>query len=159
MTERFLLKAGPQMLKATRAQSHCSAPALTKECFKRVRIVRQDFRRDLLRVSVCRRYPSQSDYETGHPRFPISPQARRGLHFDLDYWYLFKRLTAVSAGRSYRFEHIVTYSSGKVAAKSEQHTSSALRLSRWTIQFNPHLTPRGWAAGPRSRDGLASCTP
>src|SRR5262245_33209210 len=79
MTERFLLKAGPQMLKATRAQSHFSAPALTKECFKRVRIVRQDFRRDLLRVSVCRRYPSQSDYETGHPRFPISPQARRGL--------------------------------------------------------------------------------
>ena len=27
------------------------------------------------------------------------------------YWYLFKRLTAVSAGRFYRFEHIVTYSS------------------------------------------------
>src|SRR5262245_11069145 len=34
------------------------------------------------------------------------------------YWYLFKRLTAVSAGRSYRFEHIVSYSSGKVVAKS-----------------------------------------
>jgi hypothetical protein len=33
------------------------------------------------------------------------------------YWYLFKRLTAVSAGRLYRFEHIVTYSSGKVVAK------------------------------------------
>src|SRR5262244_3585806 len=33
-------------------------------------------------------------------------------------WYLFKRLTAVSAGRFYRFEHIVTYSSGKVVAKS-----------------------------------------
>src|SRR5262245_48358230 len=79
MTERFLLKAGPQMLKATRAQSHFSAPVLTKDCFKRVRIVRQDFRRDLLRVSICRSYPSQSDYETGHSRFPISPQARRGL--------------------------------------------------------------------------------
>ena len=117
MTERFLLKAGPQMLKATRAQSHFSAPALTKECFKRVRIVRQDFRRDLLRVSVCRRYPSQSDYETGHPRFPISPQARRGLHFDLDYWYLFKRLTVVSAGLFYRFEHRVTYSSFKAPSK------------------------------------------
>src|SRR5262249_52902555 len=33
------------------------------------------------------------------------------------YWYLFKRLTAVSAGRFYRFEHIVTHSSGKVVAK------------------------------------------
>jgi hypothetical protein len=33
------------------------------------------------------------------------------------YWYLFKRLTAVSAGRFYRFEHIETYSSGKVVAK------------------------------------------
>ena len=35
------------------------------------------------------------------------------------YWYLFKRLTAVSAGRFYRFEHIVVYSSGKVVAKSK----------------------------------------
>src|SRR5215831_4363846 len=34
------------------------------------------------------------------------------------YWYLFNRLTAVSAGRFYRFEHIDTYSSGKVVAKS-----------------------------------------
>src|SRR4030095_5567822 len=34
------------------------------------------------------------------------------------YWYLFKRLTAFSAGRFYRFEHIVSYSSGKVIAKS-----------------------------------------
>jgi hypothetical protein len=33
------------------------------------------------------------------------------------YWYLFKRLTAVSAGRFYRFEHIVAYSSDKVVAK------------------------------------------
>jgi hypothetical protein len=33
------------------------------------------------------------------------------------YWYLFKRLTAVSTGRFYRFEHIVSYSSGKVVAK------------------------------------------
>jgi hypothetical protein len=34
------------------------------------------------------------------------------------YWYLFKRLTPVSAGPFCRFEHIVTYSSGKVVAKS-----------------------------------------
>jgi hypothetical protein len=33
------------------------------------------------------------------------------------YVYLFKRLTAVRAGRFYRFEHIMTYSSGKVAGK------------------------------------------
>jgi hypothetical protein len=31
---------------------------------------------------------------------------------------LFKRLTPVSAGRFYRFEQIVAYSSGKVVAKS-----------------------------------------
>ena len=33
------------------------------------------------------------------------------------YMYLFKRLMAVSAGRFYRFEHIVTHSSGKVLGK------------------------------------------
>jgi len=31
--------------------------------------------------------------------------------------YLFKRLTVVSAHRFYRFEHIVSYSSGKVVGK------------------------------------------
>ena len=43
-------------------------------------------------------------------------------HRDYDhhgrYWYLSKRLTAVSAARFYRFEQIVAYSSGKVVAKS-----------------------------------------
>ena len=34
------------------------------------------------------------------------------------YWYLFKRLTALSAGRFSRFEHIAADSSGKVVAKS-----------------------------------------
>jgi hypothetical protein len=33
------------------------------------------------------------------------------------YMYLFKRLTAVLARRFYRFEHIVSYSSGKVTGK------------------------------------------
>ena len=33
------------------------------------------------------------------------------------YVYLFKRLTARPTGRFYRFEHIVSYSSGKVVAK------------------------------------------
>src|SRR5262249_43900491 len=33
------------------------------------------------------------------------------------YWYLFKRLAAVSDGHCFRFEHIVTYSSGKIVAK------------------------------------------
>jgi hypothetical protein len=32
-------------------------------------------------------------------------------------WYLFKRLTAVFGAPFYRFEHIVTFSSGKVIAK------------------------------------------
>ena len=34
------------------------------------------------------------------------------------YVYLFKRLTAVLTARFYRFEHMVSYSSGKVIAKS-----------------------------------------
>ena len=34
------------------------------------------------------------------------------------YWYLFRRLTAVSTGRFYRFEHIVADSSGIVVAKA-----------------------------------------
>src|SRR5262245_4554834 len=33
------------------------------------------------------------------------------------YWYLFKRLTALPAGRFYRFEHIVTDSSFKAHSK------------------------------------------
>jgi hypothetical protein len=33
------------------------------------------------------------------------------------YWYLSKRLTVLPAGRFYRFEHIETYSSGKVVGK------------------------------------------
>jgi hypothetical protein len=49
----------------------------------------------------------------------FSPHAVAGLCDTIGrYWYLFKRLTAVSAGRFYRFEHIETYSSGKVVAKS-----------------------------------------
>src|SRR5262244_1163190 len=34
------------------------------------------------------------------------------------YMYLFKRLTAVSAGRFYRFEHIGTYSTFKAGRRS-----------------------------------------
>ena len=37
-----------------------------------------------------------------------------------------KRLTAVSAGRFYRVEHIVAYSSGKVVAKSWMENSIVL---------------------------------
>jgi hypothetical protein len=48
----------------------------------------------------------------------FSPLAGAGLCVPIGrYMYLFKRLTAVSAGRFYRFEYIVTYSSGKVVAK------------------------------------------
>jgi hypothetical protein len=49
----------------------------------------------------------------------FSPLAVVGLSATIGhYLYLFKRLTAVSARRFYRFEHIVSYSSGKVVAKS-----------------------------------------
>jgi hypothetical protein len=56
----------------------------------------------------------------------FSPLLIAGLSVAIGrYWYLFKRLTAVSAGRFYRFEHIVTYSSGKVVAKSMSPTGHA----------------------------------
>jgi hypothetical protein len=48
----------------------------------------------------------------------FSPLAVAGLCVPIGrYWYLFKRLTTVLARRFYRFEHIVSYSSGKVVAK------------------------------------------
>ena len=43
------------------------------------------------------------------------------------YVYLFERLTAVFGARFYRFEHIVTYSSGKVAGKVGEDTCFAPR--------------------------------
>ena len=56
----------------------------------------------------------------------FSPLAVAGLCVTIGrYWYLFKRLTAVSAGRFYRFEHIVAYSSFK--AHSKQRAISRLR--------------------------------
>jgi hypothetical protein len=48
----------------------------------------------------------------------FSPLAVARLYVTIGrYWYLFKRLTALSARRFYLFEHIVSYSSGKVVAK------------------------------------------
>ena len=48
----------------------------------------------------------------------FSPVTVAGLCVTIGrYRYLFKRLTAVPAGRFCRFEHIVPYSSGKVVAK------------------------------------------
>src|SRR5262245_4243365 len=48
------------------------------------------------------------------------------------YWYLFTRLTAVSASRFYRFEHIETYGSGQSCSK--------VRRIR-TINHERHLKP------------------
>jgi hypothetical protein len=48
----------------------------------------------------------------------FSPHAVAGLCVTIGrYWYLFKGLTALPAGRFSRFEHMETYSSGKVGAK------------------------------------------
>ena len=48
----------------------------------------------------------------------FSPLAVAGLCVTIGrYWYLFKRLTAVSAGRFYRFEHIATRSSFKAHSR------------------------------------------
>ena len=48
----------------------------------------------------------------------FSPRAGAGLSVTIGhYWYLFKGLRTVFGARSYRFEHIVSYSSDKVVAK------------------------------------------
>jgi hypothetical protein len=53
----------------------------------------------------------------------FSSLAGAGLYDTIGhYMYLFKRLTAVFGGRFYRFEHIVSYSSGKVAGKVNWET-------------------------------------
>jgi hypothetical protein len=66
---------------------------------------------------ISKRGCGQGQNRTADTRI-FSPLAVAGLCVTIGrYWYLFKRLTAVSAGRFYRFEHIVTYSSGKVVAK------------------------------------------
>jgi len=57
--------------------------------------------------------------ETNLPGTRIfSPLAVAGLCDTIGhYWYLFKRLGAVSGARFYRFEHIDTYSYFKVLSK------------------------------------------
>src|SRR5215510_234673 len=85
-------------------------------------------------------YPQQVPFKSGHPATApkiimclkimhrslltlrifedFSPLTVPRLYATIGhYWYLFKRLTVVSAGRFYRFEHIVSYSSGKVVGK------------------------------------------
>src|SRR5262249_42073882 len=50
------------------------------------------------------------------------------------YWYLFKRLTAVSGGRFYRFEHIVAYSSFKAHSKQASYFDARLFfLRQWKV--------------------------
>ena len=59
----------------------------------------------------------------------FSPLAVPGLCVTIGrYWYLFNRLTALSGGRFYRFEHIVSYSSGKVVAKWTSFTATIVLL-------------------------------
>ena len=59
----------------------------------------------------------------------FSPLAVAGLCVTIGrYVYLFKRLTPVLAGRFYRFEHIVTYSSGKVVAKWQRKIGKVMTL-------------------------------
>jgi len=53
------------------------------------------------------------------------------------YVYLFERLTAVSAGRFYRFKHIVSYSSGKVVGKVEALDVEVIAVERSRWQTSP----------------------
>src|SRR5262245_23021372 len=68
----------------------------------------------------------------------FSPLTVAGLCVPIGrYWYLFKRLTAVSAGRFDRFVHIVTYSSGKVVAKSDRARPLLQNEMRTTFRGHP----------------------
>src|SRR5262245_43456906 len=69
-------------------------------------------------------------WQAGPDTSIFSPHAVAGLCVTIGrYWYLFKRLTAVSAGRFYRFEHIVSYSSFKAHSKQGgDHWRTVARL-------------------------------
>src|SRR5689334_25321799 len=72
------------------------------------------------------------------------------------YMYLFERLTAVSGGRFYRFEHIVSYSSGKVTGKVISESNSA--LPRLAERQAPHASLRS-AASMASSNSSATRSP
>src|SRR5262249_30898981 len=66
----------------------------------------------------------------------FSPLAVAELCVIIDrYWYLFKRLTAVSAGRFYRSEHIVSYSSGKVVHSHHLHCRHVCHQRKYYLQI------------------------
>src|SRR5262245_48794858 len=70
----------------------------------------------------------------------FSPLTVAGLCVTIGrYWYLFKRLTAVSAGRFYRFEHIVPYSSFKAHSKQTRYFEVRLLFLR---QRKVYVLPR-----------------
>src|SRR5215468_8630298 len=70
----------------------------------------------------------------------FSPLAVAGLCVPIGrYWYLFKRLTAVSAGRFYRFEHIVAHSSFKAHSKQASRFEVQLLFDR---QGKVYVLPR-----------------
>ena len=71
--------------------------------------------------------------------------------------YLFKRLTAVSAGRFYRFEHIDTNSSGKVLAKSRK-TETMVVKEEFSSITGGHLRCTGDGAKCYEFDCRASRT-
>src|SRR5215471_9964583 len=78
------------------------------------------------------------------------------------YVYLFKRLTAVLAGRFYRFEHIVSYSSGKVMGKvTPQACRSPLSIVAWLLDY--FLSLRGINSVPQAMaatfDGVSGSPP
>jgi hypothetical protein len=69
------------------------------------------------------------------------------------YWYLFKRLTPVSAGQFYRFEHIVSYSSFKALSKQASYFGARLLfLRQWKCLFCPGSRTK--RAQPRTQDEI-----
>ena len=89
-----------------------------------------------------RRKYGQGQNRTADTRI-FSSLAGAGLYDTIGrYMYLFKRLKAVLAHRFYRFEHIVSYSSGKVTDKVAASTKLAIDECLACVRYRP----RSWAA-------------
>src|SRR5262249_54932444 len=65
------------------------------------------------------------------------------------YWYLFKRLTAVSAGQFYRFEHIAADSSFKTLAKQRERLDQS-PIDRLAASLYPYTEGQTFEKEERS---------
>jgi|SRR5262245_20807275 len=92
--------------------------------------------------------PPTPDDASRHEDF--SPHAVAGLCVTIGrYWYLFKRLTTVSAGRFYRFEHIATNSSFKALSKQRERLDQS-PIDRLAASLYPYTEGQTFEKEERS---------